>query len=235
MTAPVHPFTYDPIAHIYAARIDTAPYNALYERPAMLALLPDVAGTRVLDAGCGSGWYTEQLIARGARVTAIDQSAEMVRHTRRRVGRAAEVRVADLAHPLDFARDAGYDGIVSGLVLEHVREWDAMFAEFRRILRPGGWLQFSAQHPASLAARMGLERYLDVVTVQEEWSLIGGMVPALHHRPVSAMVNALADASFVIERLEEPVPVDAFRRLRPDDYARMLRQPGFILFRARRA
>jgi SAM-dependent methyltransferase len=234
MTAADPPTTYDPIADTYAAGVEAAPYNALYERPAMLSMLPDVAGARVLDAGCGSGWYAEQLIARGARVTAIDQSAVMVRHTRQRVGGAAEVRVADLAQPLAFAQDASYDGILSALVLEHVRDWDATFAEFHRILRPGGWLQLSAQHPADTAARLGLERYLDVVPVQEEWGWIGGMVPAFFHRPVSAMVNALADAGFVVERLEEPVPTDEFRRRHPQAYARMVRRPGFILFRARR-
>lgn len=233
MTALDPPFSYDLVADAFAAGIDAAPYNALYERPAMLSLLPDVAGARVLDAGCGSGWYTERLLARGARVTAIDQSAELVRHARERVGGAAEVRVHDLSRPLAFADDASFDGILSPLVLDHVREWDAVFAEFRRVLGPGGWLVFSAQHPAATAARLGLERYLDVVTVQEEWSWIGGMMPAFHHRPVSAMVNALADAGFVIERMEEPVPTEEFRRRRPDDYARLLRQPGFILFLAR--
>ena len=54
-------FSYDDIADSHAAAVDTAPHNALHERPAMLALLPDVVGRRVLDAGCGSGWYAEQL------------------------------------------------------------------------------------------------------------------------------------------------------------------------------
>lgn len=51
-------FSYEGIAARYAAGVDTAPYNALYERPAMLALLPSVAGKRVLDAGCGSTLYS---------------------------------------------------------------------------------------------------------------------------------------------------------------------------------
>ena len=120
-------------------------------------------------------------------------------------------------------------------MLEHLRDWDAALAELHRVLAPGGWLLFSAQHPAATAARLGLARYLDVVAVQEEWSWVGGMAPAFHHRPLSAMVNALADAGFAIERMDEPLPTDEFRRLRPDDYARMVRQPGFILFLARRA
>ena len=226
------PSTYDPVADRYAAGADAAPYNALYERPAMLALLPDVAGARVLDAGCGDGWYAQQLAARGARVTAVDASTRMVEHARRRLGAAVDVRVADLAQPLPFA-DAAFDGIVSALALEHVRDWDAALAGFARILRPGGWLLFSAQHPAFTGARLSLAAYHDVVRVEERWGWIGGPVPAFYHRPLSAMVNALAHAGFAIDRLEEPVPTDEFRRRHPDDYARLLRQPGFIIFRAR--
>ena len=52
-------FSYDDTADAYAAGVDSRPYNALYERPAMLDLLPPLPGTRVLDAGCGPGWYVE--------------------------------------------------------------------------------------------------------------------------------------------------------------------------------
>jgi SAM-dependent methyltransferase len=233
MTTEAWPTTYDPVADAYAAGADAAPYNALYERPAMLALLPDVAGARVLDAGCGDGWYAEQLVARGARVTAVDASPRMVEHARRRLGPAVEVRTADLGQPLDFA-DGSFDGIVSALALEHVRDWDAVLAELRRVLAPGGWLLFSAQHPAFTGMRLPSAAYLEVVRVEEEWGWVGGAVPAFYHRPLSAMVNTLVDAGFTIDRMEEPVPTDEFRRQRPDDHARMLRQPGFILFRARR-
>lgn len=46
---------YDRYAHEYADKNETEPFNALYERPAALALLGDVAGQCVLDAGCGPG------------------------------------------------------------------------------------------------------------------------------------------------------------------------------------
>ena len=49
----IGPTNYDAIAERYAAGIDERPWNALYERPATLALLPTVAGKDVLDAGCG--------------------------------------------------------------------------------------------------------------------------------------------------------------------------------------
>jgi len=51
------PTDYDTIAARYASEIDERPWNALYERPATLALLPNVEGKDVMDAGCAHGWY----------------------------------------------------------------------------------------------------------------------------------------------------------------------------------
>jgi ubiquinone/menaquinone biosynthesis C-methylase UbiE len=53
---------YETLAAAYAAVIDTKPHNAYYERPATLSLMPEVKGKRVLDAGCGTGVYSEWLI-----------------------------------------------------------------------------------------------------------------------------------------------------------------------------
>ena len=230
MTPHDPPFSYDAIADAYAAEIDDRPYNALYERPAMLSLLPEVSGARVLDAGCGGGWYTEQLLARGARVTAIDASARMVRHARQRLGDAAEVRVADLAD-LSFAQDASYDGIVSALVVHYLRDLRPAFTELRRVLKPGGWLLFSTHHPAAETAYFQPERYLDVEPVEDDWGWVGTV--RFFRRPMSDIVNSLADTGFAIERMVEPVPTDAFRQLKPEAYERQLRQPNFLLVLAR--
>src|SRR5260370_11080519 len=69
---------YDTIAGRYSAKIDDRPWNALYERPTTLALLPTVNNIDVLDAGCGHGWYADWLVRHGARVVAVDRSAAMV-------------------------------------------------------------------------------------------------------------------------------------------------------------
>ena len=71
MTAVPEPTDYDTIAERYSEKIDERPWNALYERPTTLALLPEVDKTDVLDAGCGHGWYAEWLVRHGARVVAI--------------------------------------------------------------------------------------------------------------------------------------------------------------------
>ena len=59
----------------YARANETSPYNALYERPAIISLAGDVRGLRVFDAGCGSGAHAAELTARGAAVTGVHLSA----------------------------------------------------------------------------------------------------------------------------------------------------------------
>lgn len=224
-------FSYDAIAERYAARVDTAPYNALYERPAMLALLPEVRGARVLDAGCGSGWYAERLLERGARVTAVDASAAMAAHARARLGGRAEVRVADLRDPLEFAGEGAFDGVLSALALHYLRDWGPTLAELHRVLAPGGWLLLSTHHPAADAARFAA-RYDEVEEVADHWEGVGEV--RFFRRPLSAITGALLDAGFTLRRVVEPVPGEAFRAARPDAHARLVRQPEFILFLARR-
>ena len=232
-------FSYDDIADSYAAGVDAAPYNALYERPAMLELLPPVSGARVLDAGCGAGWYAAQLATRGASVTAIDSSAAMIGHARQRFaspllshhGREVELRAADLAQPLTFASDATFDGIICSLVLHYLHEWGPTLSEFRRILKPNGWLLFSTHHPASEAIRLHTARYLDVEPVEDYWKWVGTV--RYFRRPLSAIIDALTHAGLAVERLVEPLPTDEFRRLKPAAYDRLLRHPEFLLVRAR--
>ncbi len=68
---------YDSFAEAYSADNETNLVNGHYERPAMLNLVGEVRGRRILDAGCGSGPLAAALHARGAIVTGFDRSAAM--------------------------------------------------------------------------------------------------------------------------------------------------------------
>ncbi|HEX6042493.1 class I SAM-dependent methyltransferase [Longimicrobium sp.] len=224
-------FSYDTIADGYAAGVEHAPYNALYERPAMLAMLPPVDGLRVLDAGCGSGLYCALLLDRGARVTGVDESARMLDHAHRRLaGRDADLRVADLREPLPFA-DGSFDGIISPLALHYMPDWSMALAEFRRVLVPDGWLLLSTHHPASDVTNFGTERYSRVEAIEDTIDWAGPI--RFYRRPMSRIVNDLAQAGFAIERMEEAEPTEAFRALKPDSYARVIVHPAFLFIRAR--
>src|SRR5581483_12380676 len=103
---------YDTIAQKYAATVDTQPWNAHYERPAMLSMMPPLVGATVLDIGCGSGWYAEHLSGQGAAVTCFDYNEHFVVLTRARLGNRAKVLRADLGQPLTFAGHAEFDLVI---------------------------------------------------------------------------------------------------------------------------
>ena len=84
---------YDVLAEAYTASNETSLFNAYYERPAILTLAGDVAGRRILDAGCGSGPLFAALRDRGAIVTGFDSSTKMVELARQRRERARRGRL----------------------------------------------------------------------------------------------------------------------------------------------
>src|SRR5215469_15914456 len=121
---PIARASYDQLADAFAARIDTKAHNAFYDRPAILSLLPSVAGKRVLDAGCGPGAYTERLVDMGAEVIGVDSSPKMVAHAKRRLNGNATIVEADLGRPLTFLDSSSFDLIVSALSLDYIRDWN---------------------------------------------------------------------------------------------------------------
>ena len=110
---------------------------------AVLARLALDGDERVLDAGCGTGRVTEQLIERlpRGRVVALDASAAMVDATRQRLARFGdriEYVTADLGRPLPIAGTV--DAVLSTATFHWVPDHDALFANLAAVLRPGGRL-----------------------------------------------------------------------------------------------
>jgi SAM-dependent methyltransferase len=233
---PIAQDAYDAMADVYAARVDTKPHNAYYERPATLSLLPEVRGKRVLDAGCGPGVYAEWLADRGAEVVALDANLRMIELARARLGDKARVVHANLEHPLDFLTSASFDIVISPLVMDYVRDWLALFREFYRLLPKGGILVFSMEHPyAKYDDHRETSNYLDVELVEYKWTGFGKPVTVpSYRRPMSDVVNPLIRAGFVLEQILEPTPTEAFEQEDPEEYESLSRSPGFLCIRARK-
>src|SRR3954471_17924946 len=85
----------------YVAHVEASPYTTLYEAPGLRALLPPLAGRRVLDAGCGTGRTSAWVAREGAEGGGLGARPEMVRGPRERVP-SASFSLADLAEPLPF-------------------------------------------------------------------------------------------------------------------------------------
>jgi len=233
---PIAETAYDELADSYAEEVRENPYNAHMEFPATTSLLPDVAGERVLDAGCGTGVYTEWLLDQGADVVGIDASEAMLAHARERVGDRAAFYRADLGKPLDVLETDACDGVVSPLALGYVADWRQPFGEFARVLKPGGFLVFSTAHPLDqfppddpeMGDDPGDANYYEVERRVKEWEVD---VP-YYRRPFGEVINPLLETGFRLERVVEPQPTEAFAEAWPERYEKESRYPVFVCVRA---
>ncbi len=223
------------LAELYAARVDHKAHNADYDRPATLSLLPDVAGLRVLDAGCGPGVYSEWLVNHGAEVVAVDASSKMVQLAKERLGERVDVRLADLRQPLDFLEDASIDLVLSPLVLHHIRDWQPVFQEFYRVLREGGLFVFSMGHPYDDFQKLG-DNYFSIELISQVSRGLGTPLRmSWYRRPMGEVISRLVEAGFILERLLEPHPTAAFKEKDPENYEKLMKGPGFMCVRVRKA
>ncbi|MEV6295722.1 class I SAM-dependent methyltransferase [Streptomyces sp. NPDC051896] len=222
---------YDSFAEAYAAENENNLVNAYYERPAMLALAGDVTGRRILDAGCGSGPLSAALRDRGAVVTGIDAGAAMLALARRRLGDDVALHVADLRDPLPFD-DGAFDDVVASLVLHYLEDWGPTLAELRRVLRPGGRLIASVDHPFVAYTFQDLRPdYFATTSYTFDWTFNGQSVPMRFWRkPLHAMTDAFAAAGFRLSVISEPQPDPAARELFPDGFQDLSTTPCFLFF-----
>jgi SAM-dependent methyltransferase len=223
---------YDAMAADYAADNASNAFNALYERPATIALLGDVRERTVLEPGCGTGVLTAWLADHGAAVTGFDVSPAMVGIARATVGDRARLLVADVGRPLSFAENGSFDLVVASLVLHYVRDWRGALTEFGRVLRPGGRIVVSTHHPAMDWQLHSKEDYFSVKQVTETWVKGSGhFAVTFWRRPLGAMCDDIAAAGLVIERLVEPAPLSELARLDPAAFHVLTSAPRFVFFR----
>jgi SAM-dependent methyltransferase len=185
---------YDHFAREYARDNEAGPFNALYERPAIVALAGQVRGRRVLDAGCGAGAHAAELIARGAAVTGVDLSAGLLGIARERLGPDVPLHRADLSEPLPLPA-GGFDLVLCSLVMHYLAEWEPTLREFHRVLAPGGRVVLSTHYPVAVMRLTEREDYLATFTYTEDWVRADHtMRMRFWHRPLRAMLAAFAAA-----------------------------------------
>jgi 2-polyprenyl-3-methyl-5-hydroxy-6-metoxy-1,4-benzoquinol methylase len=221
-------------------------YRYEFFGPAQVALCGEVAGLRVLDVGCGSGYFAREMASRGARVEAIDLSPRMIAHAVR-IEQARPLgiayRVLD-AERLDEAFDEGaFDLVTSCLALQDVPRPDGALLAMRRVLRPGGRVVASITHPctdtpfrewrrAADGSKLALcvDRYFERGPLECHWSGWGVdfTTPAVH-APLADWFAWILAAGFALRGFHEPRPTDDAVRARPDleDAARV---PYYAMF-----
>jgi len=210
---------YDEIAEWYDALVET---GALYQEqilPALIELAGEVQGQRILDVACGQGLVTRALARRGATLTGIDVSPQMLALAEQREqGEPLGIayREGD-AQTLAELRDGAFDGATCCMALMNIDDLPACAAALGRVLRDGGWFVAVITHPCFQTPEARWIDRADGKVVREVsgyfderfWQSddpagVRGKVGE-HHRRLSTYVNAFNDAGFELERLSEPI------------------------------
>jgi SAM-dependent methyltransferase len=176
-----------------------------------LQLIGDVSGCDVLEYGCGGAQWSIALARRGARVTGLDNSARQLDYARAAIA-ASGVAVTLVHAPAERTplADASFDVIFCDHGAMGFADPARTIPETARLLRPGGILAFSLEHPVHA---MAWDPATDVPsrTLHVPYFTLGripdptdGIVS--YARPVSAYVTLLIEHGFTIEKLLEPRP-----------------------------
>jgi SAM-dependent methyltransferase len=114
------------------------------DEPVLAEILDELPPGPALDAACGTGRYAALLAGRGHRVVGVDASPDMLDHARKRLPDVEFLRGELTALPVE---DTSVDLVTCGLALTHVPSLGPVFAEFARVLRPGGHVVVADMHP----------------------------------------------------------------------------------------
>lgn len=215
-------------------------YRDALNTPAFLAMLPPVDGLAGLDVGCGEGANTRRIAEQGARMTGVDIAPTFIRHAREAEAEkplGISYREADaLALPFN---DAEFDFATAFMSLMDMPRQERALAEICRVLRPGGFLQFSILHPCFVPPRRRNVRNDDgavtAVEVADYFNEVDGRVETWmfsdipeeerarldpftvprFHRTLTSWVAMICAAGLVIRQFGEPRAGDDIARQYP--------------------
>jgi SAM-dependent methyltransferase len=218
--------------------LDAAP-----EWPALRALLPGLKGLRVLDLGCGFGWFCRSVREQGAvSVLGIDVSEKMLTRAAEATRDPAITYTRADMERLQLPK-ASFDVAYSSLALHYVERLDRLMSVVHSSLVPGGSLVFSVEHPIFTAPSepgwstnpagrktWPVDSYLEEGPRSTDW-LAKGVIK--RHRTLGTYVNMLIRAGFVIRHIEEWGPTQEQIAAKPA-WADERQRPPFLLIAARR-
>jgi SAM-dependent methyltransferase len=208
------------------------------EWPTLRALLPDLKGLRVLDLGCGFGWFCRYARSAGATsVTGLDLSERMLARARNETADGAiSYARADLEQ-LTLA-PGSFDLAYSSLALHYIEKLERLLAQLHAALVPGAKFIFSVEHPIYTAPRhpgwvtdaqgrktWPVDRYCDEGPRSTDW-LAQGVIK--QHRTIASYFALLRQAGFAVSHIDEWAPSVEQVAAHPD-WAPERERPPFLI------
>lgn len=180
------------------------------------ARFKELTGQRVLDLGCGYGYYTDYFQNIGADVFGIDGSSKMIEIAQARYPNCT-FDICDITENLPFSKES-FDLVFCNQVLMDIENIENVFSESFRVLKPGGIFYFSIVHPAFYDGQWlkkrgfyyakAISKYIEPYSFTNEfWGETEHF-----HRSLSYYLNTASDKGFVLKRVEEPISYDGINK-----------------------
>jgi SAM-dependent methyltransferase len=213
------------------------------EWPTLRSMLPDMAGLRVVDLGCGFGWFARWAASAGAAaVLGIDLSERMLE---RAAAETSDDRITYQRQDLDVVElpAAAFDVAYSSLALHYLADLDRILATIHQSLVPGGVFVFSIEHPIYSAPSR--QEFVTDSSGHVTWPLdqyqIEGprttdwLAPGVqkYHRTLGTHVTSLLATGFALDQLCEWAP-SAEQIAEHPEWSIELERPQFLLVGAHR-
>lgn len=203
---------YNEIARDYhARRMRGNDFNELLDKKISFSFLGDVKDKRILDAGCGTGIFSKELDKKGANLFSIDLSEEMLSIARKNCKGTKIVFERGSIDDLPYENNY-FDKVISNLAIHSIENPLPCLEEFGRVLKEGGVLVFSTNHPIYSSIKtvqnvkgvnqITLSNYFE--KEKYYWSLYGSKtkIPA-HKFNFQDWFEMIRKAGFALEAVKE--------------------------------
>jgi SAM-dependent methyltransferase len=205
--------------------------------PVIFALLGDIDGKRILDAGCGQGYLGRLMADRGAEVVGVEPAASLVAYAREREEQLRQgIRYveADLAAMPDLG---AFEAIIASMVLCAIPDWRPAMRACVEALLPGGLFVLTLNHPCFelLATSWTEHGFMKVEGYLGEYEIVGPHGTDFH-RPLSTYLNELSALGCALHEIVEPaLSVDALHDIEAGPGAEAyIDVPNFVVIASRR-
>lgn len=172
----------------------------------------DLSNKKVLDLGCGYGWYSDYFSSIGGDVTGCDGSDKMI-SIARSLSPNCKYEVVNIEKQLPYF-DNDFDMVFCNQVLMDIENIQDLLKEVYRILKPNGIFYFSIVHPAFYDSRWeedetGFRKNKIVTRYLSEYSFINEFWgETLHfHRTISSYINSAIANSFCLKNWTSRLPM----------------------------
>jgi len=208
------------VAHWYDTLLekDDDTYQAKVILPNLVRAMDLKKGERVLDLACGQGFFARVFHAAGAEVSGVDIGAPLIALAKKQS--SPEVRYfVHSAEDLSIFPDASFEKIALVLAIQNIDAPHKVFKECMRVLKPSGKLFLVLNHPAFRIPKTSawgydelaktqyrrIDRYLSESKADIDMNpgRPGTAMTVSFHRPLQYYFKTLANAGFVVARLEE--------------------------------